>query len=174
MAITGIIFDNQVPTAKGLRGAFKSALSDGIISGCDISYTPSGTTVTIGPGLINVSGGVFAISGTEEISLSNSGSFARIKAKINLSEDATTTTFNQVSFSADYANTANGFTDLIQEDINTGTGTETIYEAEICVVSISNNAISGIVRTAYASAKVQYGDTLPSDAPEGTIFLLKV
>lgn len=170
MAISGIIFDNQVPTAKALRGAFKSALSDGIISGCNISF--SGLVVSIGPGLMNASGGIFQISGTETVQLENSGAFARIKAVIDLSGDATSSSFNQVSFDVDYSSTINGFDPLIQQDINTNTGP--IYEAEICVVSISNGSITGIVRTALASSKIQYGDSLPSDAPEGTIFLLKV
>ena len=170
MAISGIIFDNQVPTAKALRGAFKAAITDGIISGCPIVY--SGMNITIGSGLINVGGGVFQISGTEIVSLTNSGTFARIKAIIDLSESSTVSAFNQVSFGVDYANTATGFSALTQEDINTGSGT--IYEAEICVVSISNGSISEIVRTATSASKIQYGDTLPSDALEGTIFLLKV
>ena len=170
MAITGMIFDNQVPTAKGLRGAFKSALSDGIISGCEITY--SGLVATIGTGLINTAGGVFQVSGSENIQVTNSGAFARIKAVIDLSESATTSTFNQVSFVVDYANSVAGFEELTQEDINTGNGI--IYEAEICILAITNGAISGIVRSSIASAKIQYGDTLPSDAPEGTIFLLKV
>lgn len=171
MAITGIIFDNQVPTAKGLRGAFKSALTDGIVGGCAITY--SGANVNIGDGLINVAGGIFKITGTETISLSNiTGSYARIKAIIDLSQTASSSAFEQVSFGVNYANSSTGFTALTQEDINSGTGT--IYEAEICVVSISNGAISGLVRTATASSKIMYGDSLPADAPEGTIFLLKV
>lgn len=170
MAITGMTFDNQVPTAKGFRGTFMSALTDGIISGCEISY--SGLAVTIGQGLINLAGGVFQISGSETVNLANSGAYARIKTKIDLSEAATVSTFNQVSIIADYANSANGFSSLVQEDINTGTGV--IYESELCVVSISNGVINGIVRTAKSSSKIQYGDTLPEDAPEGTIFLLKV
>lgn len=170
MAITGIIFDNQIPTAKGLRGAFKSALSDGIISGCNITY--SDLNVTIGQGLINVAGGVFQVVGNEVIELSGSNTYARIKAKIDLSGDATESSFTQVSFVADYANSANGFSALTQQDINTGSGT--IYEAEICVVSKTSSAVTGIVRTATAESKILYGDSLPSDAPEGTIFLLKV
>lgn len=170
MAITGIIFDNQVPTAKGIRGAFMSALTDGIVSGCNI--TTSGLVITVGSGLINAAGGVFQVSGSEEVILQNSGSFARVKAVIDLTEPATTSEFSQVKFEVDYANTATGFPELIQDNINSGTGTT--YEAEICVVAITNGSISSIVRTAIASAKIQYGDTLPEDAPEGTIFLLKV
>ena len=170
MAITGITFENQVPTAKGLRGGFKSALSDGIVGGCAITY--SGLNVTIGSGLINIAGGIFQISGTEIISVSGSSAFVRIKAKIDMSRASTVSEFSRVTFEADSASSANGFTELVQEDINTGTGT--IYEAEICVVAIANGAISGIVRSAKSAAKIQYGDVLPEDAPEGTIFLLKV
>ena len=170
MAITGIIYDNQVPTAKGLRGAFKSALSDGIVAGCDIST--SGNTVTIGRGLINVAGGVFQISGTETINVSEATGFARIKAVADMTRTATEEAFNQVYFTVDYAALANGFSALTQDDINAGEGT--IYEAEICVVEIANSAITRVVRTAIAAAKLAYGDTLPADAPEGTIFLLKV
>lgn len=172
MAISGIIFDNQVPTAKGLRGGFKSALSDGILSGCAIDIS-SGLNFKIGPGLMIVSGGIFQLVGNPAATIaiaSNNNTYARIKAKIDLSQG--TSPFEQVSFNVDYANSATGFAALTQQDINTGTGT--IYEAEICVVRKTSSAITGIVRTANASPKIQYGDSLPSDAPEGTIFLLKV
>ena len=170
MAISGIVFDNQVPTAKAFRGTFKSALSDGIISGCNI--TASQLTVSIGGGLINVAGGIFQVVGSESIVLTASGAYARIKAVIDLSQEASTTSFNQVHFGVDYASNPTGFASLVQEDINTGAGTT--YEAEICVVSIANQAVSGLVRSATAEAKLMYGDTLPDDAPEGTIFLLKI
>ena len=170
MAITGITFDNQVPTAKALRGAFKSTLSDGIISGCNI--TASQLNVTIGGGLINVAGGVFQVVGSETVVLTASNLYARIKAVIDLSREASISVFNQVYFDVDYAADPTGFAPLIQEDINTGSGTK--YEAEFCVVAITNQAVSSIVRYATAESKLLYGDTLPSDAPEGTIFLLKI
>ena len=82
MAITGIIFDNQVPTAKGLRGAFASALTDGILGGCNITY--SGSNITIAEGLVNVAGGVFRIVGSEIVTISNSSkSYARVKSVID-------------------------------------------------------------------------------------------
>ena len=96
MAISGIIFDNQVPTAKGIRGALSSALTDGIVDGCEITY--SGLNVSIGKGLIIVDGGLFSIAGSEVISLSgSSGSYARIKAVVDLTQEATTSSFEQVS-----------------------------------------------------------------------------
>lgn len=170
MAINGIVFDNQAPTAKGMRGGFASALTDGIVAGCELSY--SGTTLSIGSGLLNIGGGIVSINGAENVSVTNTSGYARIRMIVDLSRAATTETFEQVYFDADYASTTNGFSSLIQNGINIGDGT--IYQAEMCVVSLGSNGITGIVRKAVASAKIQYGDTLPEDAPEGTIFLLKI
>lgn len=170
MAIKGIIFDYQTPTAKGIRGGFHSALTDGILDGCAITY--SETNLTIGSGLLNIAGGIVALTSSEVISVTGSSGYARIKAVIDLSGASNESAFTQVSFIVDNAATANGFPALIQNGINIGNGS--VYEAEICVVSLGTNGITGLIRTAIASAKVQYGDTLPTDAPEGTIFLLKV
>ena len=89
-----------------------------------------------------------------------------------MSQASTTELFNQVYFTHDHATATNTFTNLTQQNINTGGGT--IYQAELCIVSLGGNGITGVVRKSIASAKIQYGNTLPSDAPEGTIFLLKV
>lgn len=172
MAINGILFDNQSPTAKGLRGGFHSALSDGILEGCGTDNS-SGFSLNIEAGLMHVAGGIFFLAGGQSILLSydSSKTYARIKAVMDLSQ-ATTPSFNQISFVVDYASSANNFTNLVQEGVNIGTGTR--YEAEIFVVQLNASGISKFVRTARAFAKIQYGNTLPADAPEGTIFLLKV
>lgn len=170
MAINGILFDNQSPTAKGLRGGFHSALSDGILEGCNISY--SGGTLTIGSGLVHAAGGIFSIAGGETIAISGTSGYERIIINIDLSQTSTAETFNQVSITHDHATATNTFTNLTKQNINAGGGT--IYQAELCVVSLGGNGITGVVRKAIASAKIQYGNTLPADAPEGTIFLLKV
>ena len=172
MAIKGILFDNQAPTAKGLRGGFNSALTDGILCGC--ATETSGYNFVIKSGLMNVAGGIFAVTGDTNVTVAYDADkpYARVKANIDLSQTATTEAFNQVSFTVDYASSVNTFTNLVQENINYGSGT--IYQAEMFILLLNNTGISSIVRTATASAKMQYGNTLPSDAPEGTIFLLKV
>ena len=173
MAIKGIIFDNQAPTAKGIRSGFHSALSDGRIDGCGTNQS-SGFNLNIAPGYMHVAGGIFYVQGGQTVALSydSTKTYARVKAVMNLSQAATTEAFSQISFVVDYATAANTFTNLVQEDVNLGGGT--IYEAEIFVVQLNSTGISKYVRTAIASAKLQYGDTLPEDAPEGTIYLLKV
>ncbi len=170
MAINGIVFDNQAPTAKGIRGGFASALSDGIVDGCDISY--NGNIISMSPGILNVAGGLVSITGYENVSVTGTSGYARVSIVLDLSRTSTEQEFNQVYFEVDYSSSANGFNTLIKNDVNIGTGT--IYKAELCVVSLGSSGVTGIVRKAIASAKLQYGDTLPSDAPEGTIFLLKI
>lgn len=170
MAINGIVFDNQAPTAKGIRGGFASALSDGIVAGCEISY--NGNIVSISRGILNVAGGLFSITGFENVSVNRTSGFARIKMVLDLSRTSTESEFNQVYFEVDYASSANGFPSLVKNGVNIGDGT--IYQAELCVVSLGSSGVTGIIRKAIASAKLQYGDSLPSDAPEGTIFLLKI
>ena len=169
MAIKGIIFDNQAPTAKGLRGGFHSALSDGIIEGCNI--TASGSNVTITSGLMNVAGGIFAVTGSQAISVEGTSGYARIKAVLDLSKTATTEQFGQVYFAVDYANALTTFTNLVQQDVNAGSGT--LYEAEICTVALGSSGATGVARKYIAAPKIRYGDVLPDDATEGTIFLLK-
>ena len=169
MAIKGIIFDNQPPTAKGLRGGFHSALSDGIIDGCNI--TASGSNVTITSGLMNVAGGIFAITGTQTIAIERNTGYARIKAVLDLSKTATTEQFGQVYFAVDYANALTTFTNLVQQDVNTGSGT--LYEAEICTIALGSSGATGVARKYIAAPRIRYGDVLPDDATEGTIFLLK-
>lgn len=171
MAINGILFDNQSPTAKGLRSGFHSALSDGILEGCGTDNS-SGFNLSIDAGYMHVAGGIFFLAGGQNITLAydSSKTYARIKAVMDVSQ--TSVPFNQISFVVDYASSANNFTNLVQNKVNIGNGS--IYEAEIFVVQLNASGISKFVRTARAAAKIQYGNTLPEDAPEGTIFLLKV
>lgn len=169
MAIKGILFDNQAPTAKALRGGFHSALSDGILAGCDISIGSG--NITFSNGLMNVAGGIFAITGNQSVSVEGTSGYARVKAVLDLSKIASKDSFSQVYFEVDHATSLNTFTNLIQQDVNTGAGV--LYEAEICIVALGSSGITSVVRKAEASSKIQYGDTLPENAPEGTIFLLK-
>lgn len=169
MAISGIIFENQVLTAKGLRSGFQASLSDGIISGCDITY--SGSTLTIAHGVMVVCGGIFSISGSQSLSISGTSGVARVKAVVDISQTSTTEQFNQVSFVIDQAASESLLPALVQENINAGSGQ--IYQAAICTVSLGSGGITGVLKTYASCPKLQYGDTLPDDAPEGTIFLLK-
>lgn len=168
MAISGITFEGQTPTANAMRAAEASVLTDGCLRGVTVSL--SGNIVTIGAGYIVVAGAIIQISGEEKVTVSGTtGHFARIKAKIDTSKPSTPSDFSQVTFEFDTAPSLAGFPVLRQDNINSGINK--IYEAEICVVKIGS---SGIVRKATAMPRIPYGDTLPPVGAKGEIFLLKV
>ena len=166
MAIRGITFDNQVPTAASQRAMMANALTDGVLLG-NLSY--NGSTFNIGGGFVIASGAVVQLdSAGASVNISGSG-YARIKARIDTSKASTTSTFEQFSFTYDTAASVSAFPALQHDNINSGANK--IYEAEIAVVKIGT---AGIVRKATATPKIPHGDTLPTVGAEGEIFLLKV
>jgi len=85
------IFDNQTITAAAMRSALQG-LGDGILSGCNITYT--GTTFTIGAGALIAAGGAFRLSSAEAVAVAGAVSgVARIKVVIDTSEESTSTSF---------------------------------------------------------------------------------
>jgi len=167
MSIKGITFDYQTPTAKGHRAGFNGALTDGVLSGSDITY--NGSSITVTAGYLVICGGIVEIVGSESISVPNTGTYARLKAAIDLDGAATTTAFNQVTLTVETANSVAAFPALNQDDINND---GTLYEAELAVVKVGT---AGLIRSAKATPKIPYGTTLPSTAGvAGEIFLLKV
>lgn len=170
--IRGISFDNQIFAANLLR-MILSGYGDGILNGCDISYT--GNTVTIGSGCMIAAGGAFEIVGSETITINASSGFARIKAVLDMSAEATAERFGQVSFSADTAEAISAFPALAKQEINRG---GTIYEMEVCIVSLASSTVSGIVRKAgnpraYLTRDM-YGDNMPENAEEGRLYFKAV
>lgn len=169
MAIAGIIFEHQVLTAKGLRGGFQAALTDGILSGCNI--TASGNTVTIEHGLMCIGGGIFAITGAQSFTITGTSGVARIKAVVDTSKTSTTEQFDQVNFVIDQESAENLLPAMQQDDINSGSGQ--IYQAPICILSLGASGVTEILKTYKSGPRIAYGDVLPETATEGTIFLLK-
>ena len=175
MAIRGIIFDNQVPNAKGFRSALRSVLSDGALSGQGPSITlPGGLMVNISNGYIIVGGGIVEIVGTESIELAqNTKAYARIKAIVDTTRTSTESTFNQFYFGVDYSDSLEGFPALFHGAID-GTNGST-WEAELCIIQKTDTSASIVSRKPLAGPKIRYGTTLPIglDVTEGSIFLLE-
>lgn len=142
--LTGIYFENQVIASKGLRAHARKVLSDGVIQGCELSF--SGASVTIAPGFLMAGGGLMHNSAAQTLEVSGATSgYARIKAIIDLSKTATKTAFEQAWFEVDYSSTLEGFADPVQEDINAG---GTVYEVQMCVVSLTAGGVSEIITAA--------------------------
>lgn len=94
--IKGLFFKDQLLGARGLGAFGASALSDGILNGCEV--TLSSGTATIAPGHIIVGGRVIRIANSIEVG-SVGAAFTSIVATVDLTQTSTKSTFNQVSLS---------------------------------------------------------------------------
>lgn len=139
----GVTFAEQAVTPSDdavLRRAF---LSDGSLAGCEISY--AGSTLTMGAGSLLICGRQVRHTASQNWSIVDATSgFVRLVLTVDLSRAATVDTFDQVVDSIEYAASANGFAELQQTDVNKA---GTIYQIEMCVVSLGSGGITGIVRT---------------------------
>lgn len=139
--IRGITFAEQSVTPADDAIVRRAMLGDGILSGCEITY--SGSTLTMAVGYIIACGRSFQITTAQNWAVVDATSgFARLLATIDLTQTATETTFNQISFSIEYASAEDGFVDLEHEDIN-NSGTK--YQIVVAVVSLGTGGITGIV-----------------------------
>lgn len=159
MAIKGITYDNQGPTAASHGDFFSTTHSDGILSGCALTF--SGNTVHIAAGRIVTAGRLCELESATEIRMSNTTGVSRIVLQTDLSREATVTSFEQLSFIVQNAASVSALPALITEDINQGRGL--IYQAEICVVGFANSQISSFLRRIGRSAPViRDGSVTPS------------
>lgn len=161
MALNGIIFDARNNASKDWRNILKKILPDGILRGCNISYTSN--SITVGDGYLVACGGVVQCDGTETLAITPqlANGYVRLKLRIDLSREASNTTSNQTAWAQDYSATTT-FPDLTQEDI---TSNGLIYEIMVCIAQITGGNITGITQTAkiYAGPLSAAGGTLGGD-----------
>ncbi len=172
MAISGITFNNRIPSAVSQRTLGAAALTDGVLNNCIV--TGSGKNITIGGGFLLCGGAIVQlVSGGESVAVTQTSGYARLKGVIDLTGTSTATSFSQFRVEVDYANSLGGFPALTQTNINGGSGTK--YECELAIAKLNAAGVESIVRTAKAMPRIPYGDTLPDfpGAP-GEIFLVKV
>ena len=138
-----ITFDYQPAKSKNDGGLYNAIFTaDGIIWGCDITSTSS--SVTFSSGEIIVGGRVVWIDGATTVQIENpiQNGYARVKARIDLTKEATLTEIYQYETPEEFSTTTL-FPDLSQEAIN---DTGTIYEQELVVVKIDAGNVTGITR----------------------------
>lgn len=140
---TGITFDdcNVSPSDDGIIN--RTILPDGILSGCEISY--SGSTLTMAAGTLIACGRQFRHPAAQNWAVVDATTgYARLLITLDLTRSATDQTFDQVVDAVEYANDISGFPALVQQDLNAA-GTK--YQIVACVVSLGPGGISGIVNT---------------------------
>lgn len=125
MSIKGIFFKNQLLGAQGLGAFGASSLTDGILTGCEV--TISGGTATMAPGYIIAGGRVFRL--TTATPVGNIGShFSAIVAHIDLTAASSDTEFSQVTLSMETGSNLPAVMLGSSSDINNG---GTSYQAWI-------------------------------------------
>ena len=132
----GVTFANQHISPADDAVVRRAVLSDGILTGCDVSF--SGAAVTMAAGYLLLCGR--QINHTQSQSWDMSGStsgFARLLLTIDLTRTATEAEFDQVVD----ADTVEAFAPLVQEDIN-ASGTR--YQVAAFVAALSSAGVSGI------------------------------
>lgn len=158
MSLTGITFSNQKITPSDDGRLYGSMLSDGILTGCAITFAAA--TLSIAAGSLLIGTRELRTSG-ETLSITGATSgYARIIIDIDLTRAATKASFEQAQFQVDYAASQDAFPALEQQDINTA-GTH--YQAAFCVVSLGEAGITGVV-SSLGAAQVPAG-RIPTSIP---------
>ena len=192
----GVTFPQQKVTPSDDAALRRTVLSDSILSGCALSY--AGSTLTMDPGLIIACGREVRHTSVQNWAVTGAASgYARLVLAIDTTRASTKEVFDQIVDRIDYAATLDGFLELQQDDINEA---GTVYEVQICVVSLGAGGITGIVEKLGYPAKFlpigwqptqeeiarmianvpiilsaeHYGPNLPAEATAGRIFFKKV
>lgn len=138
---TGITFPNQKVTPSDDATIRRAILADGVLKGCDISY--SGSTLTMAAGQMIICGRQIRHPSAQNWAVVDATSgYARLLLTIDLSRTSSKDAFDQVIDAIEYAPSADGFPDLVQEDVN-GSGVK--YQVVACIVALGTGGISEIV-----------------------------
>ena len=137
---SGVTFQQQKisPSDDGLIR--RKLLADGILYGCDMSY--SGSTLTMAAGQLMICGRQIRHPAAQNWAVVDATSgYARLVLTVDLTRTSTKDTFDQVLDTIEYASSLDGFTALETSDINIS-GTR--YQVVLCVVSLGTGGITGI------------------------------
>ena len=138
---TGITFAKQKVKPSDDAIVRRAILSDGILTGCAMSY--SGSTLKMGAGHLLVCGRQIAHPSADNWAVIDATSgYARLLLTIDLTRTSAKDMFDQVIDTIEYSETFDGFSNLNQSDVN-GEGTQ--YEFVACIVSLGSGGITGIV-----------------------------
>ena len=137
----GVTFANQNVSPVDDAVLRRRLLSDGILTGCALTY--SGYTLTMASGYLIACGRQIRRPQAENWAISDATSgYARVLMTIDMTRTSTEEVFDQVNTAIEYATSEDGFPELIQDDINT-TGSQ--YQVVLAVVSLGTGGITGIV-----------------------------
>lgn len=173
---TGVTFAQQKVLPSDDAIIRRNILSDGVLYGCQLSY--SGSTLTMGAGQLLICGRQIRHPSAQNWAVADATSgFARLVLTVDLTRTASKEVFEQVVDSIEYATSQDGFPALNQSDVNT---TGSVYQVAACVVSLGTGGITGIVSQlgpcevsgGGLNFKLVGGLTQPADPAENTIWVI--
>lgn len=137
----GVTFAQQKVSPSDDAIIRANMLTDGVLQGCEISY--SGSTLTMAPGQLLVAGRQIRHPAAQNWAVVDAtAGYARLVLTIDLTRTATKDSFDQVVDSIEYSLSLDGFPVLEKGSINDA-GTR--YQIVACVVSLGVGGISGVV-----------------------------
>lgn len=156
MAFHGLTFPNQNVSSLDDGGFYRSFRGDGIIQGCEITFTTD--SITIQAGWLIAGGRLIQVDGATTFTFEDmiTTGYGRLMLQIDTSQASTVEDFAQLSYLIDFSASIDGFTAPVQEDINLGTGT--IYQIVIAIVQISGGNLTSIVSSIGISSLELRGD----------------
>lgn len=136
----GVTFANQDVTPVDDAILRRRLISDGVLTGCELTY--AGYTLTMASGYLIACGRQIRHPTVENWAISDATSgYARVLMTIDLTRTATVEVFDQINPSIEYATSKDGFPALIQDDVN-ATGSK--YQVVLAIVSLGTGGITGI------------------------------
>ena len=138
---TGVTFAQQKVLPSDDAIIRRASLSDGVLYGCEMSY--SGSTLTMSSGQLLICGRQIRHPAAQNWAVVDATSgFARLVLTVDMTKTSSKDNFEQVVDSIEYAASQDGFLELVQENVNVS-GTK--YQVVACVVSLGTGGITGIV-----------------------------
>lgn len=140
--IKGYVFSNQLASNDIDSMVFRKMLdyNDGVLNGMTLSNTS--TTITIGAGNIMVAGRPIGVIGSETVTVGTDVAYCKLVVEIDLSQTATVSTFEQVSFKI--IKSTVDYPTVTQEDMDNGGN---VYQVELAKFRTTANGISDFVDT---------------------------
>ena len=138
--IKGYVFSNQLASNEIDSMVFRKMLdyNDGVLNGMELSNT--NTTITIGAGNIMVAGRPIGVIGSESVTAGTDAAYCKLVVEIDLSQTATVSTFEQVSFKIIKSTT--NYPEVTQEDMDNG---GELYQVALAQFRTTANGITDFV-----------------------------
>ena len=138
--IKGYVFSNQLASNEVDSMVFRKMLdyNDGVLNGMTLSNTT--TTITVGAGNIMVAGRPIGVIGSETVTAGTDTAYCKLVVEIDLSQTATVSTFEQVTFKIIKSTTS--YPEVTQEDMDNGGN---VYQVALAQFRTTSNGITDFV-----------------------------